>query len=70
MIVMLTISGKSWMFYGQEHSTLLRNGQQSYHGHKSATTFNSSQKLPTELSYTQIVELNVLDDLFIREFYL
>jgi hypothetical protein len=58
----------------QEHSPLLTICQHNYHIHKSSRTFNFSQNLSTELSYTQIdnvwKELNFLDDLFIREFYL
>jgi hypothetical protein len=73
MIVLLTISEKSWMFLTicicdssiyniKEELNILnylfifRNYQQNYHIYKSSKTFNSSQKLSTELLYTQIVK--------------
>jgi hypothetical protein len=47
----------------QEHSTLIWRYQQNYHIHNSSRTFNSSQKISTELSYKQIVRnIQLLSD--------
>jgi hypothetical protein len=60
MIVILIISEKSCMMlticvYDSSNSTLLWKYQQDYHIHKSSGTYNSSLKISTRLSYTQIV---------------